>query len=216
MNEDISRILQMLEDGKINADEAERLIKALREPESAGGATASETTAQPQADPFRDVRELGRMLREAQARFIRRQARIARWRHDQFARAEADARKLRAETHTPFQRVRHVLIHRVYVDRQEFQPDTPLRELMDVCAGPWERRAGIAWQNLRYGLEDEFGVTLTDEQVRGWNTVQDMVNAVSGGEEPGGETVPVPEPPVEPAAPARRRRPQEPEEMPAG
>src|SRR5690242_12243652 len=102
MNEEISRILQMLEAGKINAGEAERLIRALGDVTGASGGGESshvEETSRPAGpNPFRDLQEIFRMFGDAQARAARRQCRWAHWRHFKWQRHQEEARRKRAET----------------------------------------------------------------------------------------------------------------------
>jgi len=184
MNEEVSRILQMLEAGKINAGEAERLIRALGDAGSgprAEEAASSEESVRPVClNPFRDLQELFRIAGEMQARAVRRQSRWAHWRHYRWTRQEAEARGKRAETMDTAERVRFVLTDRVVVDRQDFDGNTPLSDLIHASQSGWERPRRIAWDNLRYGLEDEFQIEIPADDVDKWDTVQAIVGYVGG------------------------------------
>ena len=184
MNEEVSKILQMLEAGTINAGEAERLIRALGE---AGSAPRAEETASPEEsvrpvclNPFRDLQELFRIAGEVQARAVRRQSRWAHWRHFRWTRQEAEARSKRAETMDTAERVRFVLTDRVAVYLLEFGANAPPGELISSSLSGWERPRRIAWDNLRYGLEDEFQIEIPAEDVEKWETVQSIVEYVGG------------------------------------
>ena len=177
MNEEISKILQMLEGGKINAEETERLIKARNVTPNAAS-PEPEKEAQPFPNPFRDLQELFRFLSDAQGRAMRRQNRWLYWRHYKHARSEAEARAARAETLNTEERIRFILTDRVLVDRHDFGPDTPLNELLNVSRWCCEKTNGIAWENLQYGLEDEFGLEMSVEDLQGCETFQALVDFI--------------------------------------
>src|SRR5258708_33196129 len=114
MNEEISKILQMLEAGKINAEEAERLIHALNDSAKPAGAPPEpETPSFP--NPFRDLQELFRVFSDAQNRAARRQHRWLYWRHYKHARGEREASEKRAATMDNAGRIRFVLTERALV-----------------------------------------------------------------------------------------------------
>jgi hypothetical protein len=178
MNEEISRILQMLEAGKINAEEAERLIRALNET-STQHSDAPEKERESFPNPFRDLQELFRFFSDAQGRALRRQNRWLYWRHYKFARDEAAARTARAETLDTEARIRFILTDRVLVDKHDFEGAANLNDLMNVSRWCCERTNSIAWDNLRYGLEDEFALEISMEDLHGCETVQALLDYIS-------------------------------------
>ena len=185
MNEEVSRIITLLEQGKISASEAEKLIKALNEIPSA----ASEARREPEEEtgsearccpnPFRDFQLIAQRISEAGARAARRHARFARWRYDEYRSAESQARAARAESMSPLERVQFVLRERVMVEKTQISPEDSIEELLDPLRRPFVHIAQIPSDNLRRGLEDEFGISITPEVAAAWKTVQDIVNHVS-------------------------------------
>src|SRR5258708_24032319 len=130
MNEEISKILQMLEAGKINAEEAERLIRALKDSANPSGAPPEpETHTFPK--PFRDLQELFRVFSDSQNRATRRQHRWLYWRHYKHARSEREAREKRAETMDNAERIRFILTDRVLVEKQDFDNTASLSDLLN-------------------------------------------------------------------------------------
>jgi hypothetical protein len=171
MNVEISKILQMLEAGKINAEEAERLIRAMNDAaKPIGGAPEPETQAFP--NPFRDLQELFRVFSDAQNRAARRQHRWLYWRHYKHARSEREAREKRAETMDNISRIRFILTDRILVEKQDFDSSANLSDLLSVSRWCCERTNTIAWENLQFGLEDEFGLDIPMDDLRGCQTVQ--------------------------------------------
>src|SRR5688572_8728125 len=151
MNEEIARILQLLEAGKINADEAERLIKAMREPvgATAGSARAgspedSFTESVSQQNPFRDIEQLFKTVTRAYKSGLKKHRRFEEWRWHEFRRAKHEERRQRAESQSVGDRVRFVLTERAFID-----PDSSLEELDEIARGL-----------LRYELEEEFGMEI--------------------------------------------------------
>ena len=178
MNEEISKILQMLEAGKINAEEAERLIRALSDaPKSPAEDPGPELHTFP--NPFRDLQELFRVFSTAQDRAVRRQHRWLYWRHYKHARCEQEARAKRAETMDTAARIRYILTDRVLVEKSDFDENSNLNDLLSVSRWCCERTNNIAWDNLRYGLEDEFGLEIAMEDLRACETVQGVIDYVT-------------------------------------
>jgi acyl carrier protein len=169
MNEDISRILQMLEEGKINAAEAERLIRALKEP-GAPSAEAGERPT-PRPGPVHDFNDLIRLIAQATKRAARRQRRLMIWRFFQFLRCQEEFRQERARTMNVEERVRFVLQHIAVVETDEIEPASRLRA--DLKMGP------IAFDNLRSGLEVEFHMEIPPGDLSGLDTVQAVVDYIS-------------------------------------
>ena len=120
------------------------------------------------------------MFGEAQARAARRQCRWAHWQHYQWAHRQEEARRKRAETMDTAQRVRFVLTDRVVVNKTEFDNSATLRDLIHGAPILWEKPRRIAWDNLRYGLEYEFGMEISTDDVEKWDTVQSVVDYVNG------------------------------------
>jgi hypothetical protein len=178
MNEEITKILQMLEAGKINAAEAERLIDALKDASTSKSPDA-ESESQTFPNPFRDLQELLKVFTDAQGRAMRRQNRWLYWRHYKHARSEFEARAKRAETMDTEARVRYILTERVLVDKRDFDAGASLNDLLNVSRWCCERTNSIAWDNLRYGLEDEFSLELSMEDLKACETVQALVDFVA-------------------------------------
>jgi len=179
MNEEISKILQMVESGKINAEEAERLIRALSDaPKSGQAPPEPEPDVHTFPNPFRDLQELFRFIGDAQNRALRRQHRWLFWRHYKHSRSEREARAKRAETMDTASRIRFVLLERALIDKQDFDGGARLEDLLDVSRWCCERTNAIAWENLQYGLEDEFGLDIPMDDLKTCETVQSLVDYV--------------------------------------
>ena len=204
MNEEISKILQMVESGKINAEEAERLIRALNDaPKSAAAEPEEEAHTFP--SPFRDLQDLFRFFGDAQNRAVRRQNRWLFWRHYRHARGEREARTKRAETMDMAARVRFVLLERVLTDSHDFDGDSRLDDLLNVLRWCCERTNSIAWENLQFGLEDEFGLDIPMDDLKSCETVQSLIEYVTVRQPAPAETAAEPE---ENSAPRKAKSPK--------
>src|SRR5256714_519636 len=141
MNEEISRILGLLEKGKINAEEAERLIRAVGEqgkPRTDEAASASATAGTAGcADPLTELRRIFRRVGEAQMRASRRWGRWHWWRHYKLERHTEKKRRSRSESMSTFDRVIFVLKERVFVEEAEITADTSLKSLLDLEPIRW-------------------------------------------------------------------------------
>lgn len=213
MNEEIARILQMLEAGKISAEEAERLIRAVNEggapgsraPHGGPGAEGAHEGAH--FEPFHNLKQLFRWLSEAQMRGMRRQIRWYWWRRYRCDRWEARQRGQRADTMSATDRVRFVLLERVQVDNRDPRPTESLTELLSGDSAGWERSAQTAWEVLRLALEDEFGIQIDATELKAVPTVQALVEYVEARVPPKPQGAPeaaAPEPPAPPAPPQGR------------
>src|SRR5262245_57444569 len=110
MNEEIAKILEMLEAGKIDAAEAEKLIRTINE-------AKAESHARPICpNPFRDIEDLFRIFGRAARQAARRRSRWAVWRFYSFLHWQEEARRERARTMSTFERVAFVLRERALVD----------------------------------------------------------------------------------------------------
>jgi len=201
MNEEISRILHLLEDGKISADEAERLLRAVR-PEAQPSAGPSPQPA-PEAAPeepvdsccpaaFRDLEGIFTLLGAALRRAVRRQRRWTWWRWYQVHDWQEDARRRRDETASTWERVRFLLRERVVVDRDDFGPGTPLRDL---------GMGRIGRDILRWALEQEFQIQVPAADLETLATVQSVVDYVDRRLHPTPAAAPQAEAHDAPAAP---------------
>jgi hypothetical protein len=205
MNEEIAKILQLLENGKIDAEGAERLIKALREPgaESPSGARAESAATGVSEDtgicpnPFRDIEQLFRTVTRAYRGSLRRHRRFEEWRWHEYRRGRQQERRQRAETQSIADRIRYVAEERAFID-----PDSDLSDLDDVARGL-----------LRYELEEEFGIEIPGDDLEGVNSLEGITAYVES-------RISRPTPPPPPAAPKKPTPPKRPakrkEDMPAG
>jgi hypothetical protein len=221
MNEEITRILQMLEDGKIGADEVEKLIRALRESQAAPPPPPPPPPPKPQpsfgeaaedwwgfcANPFRDLEDLGRILRQTGRQIRRNRIRRYWWHHYRLNHWCEMRRRRRKETMTTFERVRFVLLLAPVENDFIVQPDTNFHDLL--------RRDRIAWDNFRYGLQEEFRLDISLDRLDSLRTVQDVVDFVEAEKKaksaPQAETAET-WPPTEPDTPAEPEVPAEPAE----
>jgi len=165
MNEEISRILRLLEEGKISADEAERLIRSLRE----GHTKAAEPSekrwkCEGKPEPPDVLRSIVRAFKAA----ARRQRRFTWWRYYWFAHKLAEARQRRVSAMTVEARVRHLFAHRGLADGG---PDGAAAStaLADLAFDDMARDV------LRFSIEDEFGISVTSDDVTAFQTVGDVV-----------------------------------------
>jgi acyl carrier protein len=198
MNEEISKILEMLEAGKIDAAEAEKLIRTINE------AKKPEERARPICpNPFRDIEDLFRIFGKAARQAARRRSRWAVWRFYSFLHWQEEARRERARTMSTFERVSYVLKERALVDGSDIQPTTRFR--------PEGFPGAFYMDTLRVVLEYEFGIEMPIADLSALETVQDLVSYIDGrsgaappdSDDRGG--APVPEPPA-PDAPKPKAR----------
>ena len=210
MNEEIARILQLLEAGKVNADEAERLIKAVTGPSATAAGpgdqsateAGTESTAEVCPNPFRDIEHLVRTVTRAYRSGMKRHRRFEQWRWHEYRRQQQDERRQRAESQPINDRVRHVLQERAFVD-----PDAALEELDD-----------IARNLMRYELEEEFGIEIPRDDLETIGSLEALVTYIQSRvpetkppSEPG-----TPPPPETPARSPRGRKRRAKEDIPAG
>lgn len=166
-NEEVSRILRMLEEGKISADEAERLIRSLKD-------TAAESEPSEKRWKCTGTGEpadfLCRIVRAFKAG-ARRQRRFTWWRYYWFAQRLADARKQRRSELTIEARVRHLFTQRGLADPDDLSLETRLADLSFD---------DVARDVLRFSLEDEFELAVSAEQLSDLSTVGDIVGWIAG------------------------------------
>jgi hypothetical protein len=197
MNEEIGRILQMLESGKISAEEAERLIRASGEagvPPSASppltDATAEEEARihtgraiedfwdpfSPFANPLPDIGDLSRTVRRIKGRIRRHNTRRFWLSYFRLNRWYESRRKQRRDTMSAYERVRFVLLGAPPSGEFILQAQTDIHELLV--------NDDIAWSLFNLGLDEEFGFETTMDQLRAFRTVQDVVNYVEQQQQP--------------------------------
>src|SRR5262249_41572208 len=131
-------------------------------------------------NPFRDLQELFRFITDAQNRALRRQHRWLFWRHYKHSRTEREARAQRAESMDAEARIRFVLVERVLTDKQDFDNSARLEDLLNVTRWCCERTNSIAWENLQFGLEDEFGLDIPMDDLKSCETVQSLIDYIGG------------------------------------
>ncbi len=183
MNEEVGRILGMLEDGKISAEEAERLIRALCE-------TASHRASAGKRGPCGEPKQGADILKcicRALKAAARRQRRMSWWQYYWANRRWAEARSKRAADMGTAERVERLLIECGLGDPGETPPTARLDQDLHFD--------NLARQVLRYALEDEFGLSVSPEDVLAMATVADVVAFVEARLTP-----PVAEPNPEQAA----------------
>jgi len=197
MNEEVSRILKMLEDGKISAEAAERLIRALKETgeAEAAGRTRQWTGTGTQEAP--DVlRKLIRSFRVA----CRRQRRMTWLRYYKYAENLANQRRQRRGQVPIAERLGLLFSRHGLADLEELRAEATLEDLYFDA---------VARELLRYALQEEFEVSISAEEVEAFRTYGDVIRwveeHVSAGADAAEET-PVgaraPDPPQPPPAPA--------------
>src|SRR2546423_518112 len=183
MNEEISRILGLLEKGKINAEEAERLIRAVGEqgkPRTDEAASASATAGTAGcADPLTELRRIFRRVGEAQMRASRRWGRWHWWRHYKLERHYTKKRRARAASMSTLDRVLFILRDRVLVDDPNLSAESSLKALLDMEPIRWDHRKQIPWELLRFALEDEFGIDVPAADLTELDTVQALIDYVN-------------------------------------
>jgi acyl carrier protein len=205
MNEEISRILRMLEEGRITAAEAELLIRAVKE----GSAPPPPGTPPPRPRPRGDLCDLFGAIARAISRAERRQRRYSIWSFLQQVRIRQEERRERINRMSAAERVRYVFDEIVLPDVEEIKPGMRLRE--DLHLG------SIARDNLRFGLEAEFDIRIPVGEALDWKTVQDVMDyiaRVTGGAQtppPSADTPQAPTPPAE-QAPDVEAGPEKPDE----
>lgn len=191
MNEEISRILKMLEEGRITASEAESLIRAVREgvaPPPPPGPPP------PHPRPRGDLCDLFGAVARAINRAERRQRRYSVWSFLQQVRIRQEERRERMNRMSTAERVMYVFEEIVLPDAEEIRPQMRLREDLHLGA--------IARDNLRFGLEAEFDNCIPIGEALDWKTVQDVMDyiaRVTGGASARPSSPPPPTPP-DPAA----------------
>lgn len=196
MNEEISRILKMLEEGRITAAEAESLIRALRE----GGAPPPPPPSgppPPRSRPRGDLCDLFGAIARAIGRAERRQRRYSVWSFLQQVRIRQEERRERMNRMSAAERVLYVFEEIVLPDAEEITPEMRLREDLHLGA--------IARDNLRFGLEAEFDIRIPVGEALDWKTVQDVMDyiaRVTGGAPAPPSSPPPPTPPGSPTPPA--------------
>lgn len=203
MNEEISRILKLLEDGKITADAAERLIRAVRD-RSGNGTSEHRWSTAGRTEPPDILRGLVRSLKAAG----RRHRRLTWWRFYRFQEQMAACRRRRADEMTPRARVEYLFTHRGLAEPDELRPEVSLSDLgLDQ----------VGKDVLRWALQDEFGVELAPEVFGSLTTYGAVVawaeslttppTAPDAAASAPSEPVSAPEPPTDPEMP------QEPEPL---
>jgi acyl carrier protein len=180
MNDEISRILRLLEEGKISADEAERLIRSLKEGLGKGpGPSDKRWKCEGKAEPPDVVRSIVRAFKAA----ARRHRRSTWWRYYWFAQKLTEARQRRKAAATAEARVHHLFTHCGLADPGDLPNATTLADLAFD---------DMARDVLRFAIEDEFGVTVTSDDVSAFQTVGDVV-AWASERVPAAPAAPAPE-----------------------
>jgi acyl carrier protein len=168
MNEEIGKILNMLEEGKISAEDAERLIRALCETESARGKAGKRRPCGTGKEPHDLWQALCRALRRA----ARRQRRIAWWQFHWQLRQAAEARRKRAAEMSVAGRVQWLFVECGFADPGDIPATASLDA--DLEFDP------VARQILRYALEEEFDIAVNEDEVLELTTFGDVVAFVEG------------------------------------
>jgi hypothetical protein len=175
MNEEIERILRMLDEGKINAADAERLIRAVRSeaaPQDAEWREWPDWSA-PRPSPCIELKEkvrtVRRAVRAARDRQRRHAVRYAVWcMHHLKRKSERDRRK-RSENRTTVDRVIYVLTASAVV------ATTPEAGSLvkDLLQGDQ-----FAWDNFYFGLEEEFRIDIPPRDLHDLITVQSVADYI--------------------------------------
>lgn len=163
MEQEVSGILRLLEDGKITADEAERLIRAARSARESAPSPSHPTIRHEPADSLSSILRVLQSAGRWQRRML--MLRLAR-----FHRRHESQRQERARAMGIGERVRFVLIHRVFADPDVVCPTARLRDDLHLDAAGWEA--------LRFALDTEFGIQGLAEQIEGLSTVQELYKCV--------------------------------------
>jgi len=163
MNEEIGRVLDLLEAGKIGADEAERLIRAVCEAARPGGARQRDRSVA--RDDLRAAcRWIGKRCRE----MARTRHTVRWWHHFAHRRYREEERARRASRLSACERVTYVLD--AYLLRDSAPREARLREDLGL--------RGLEWELLRYALEDEFRLEIFPGDLKACVTVADIVALV--------------------------------------
>jgi hypothetical protein len=198
MNEEISRILELLEKGIVTAEEAERLIRAAGVAAAAAFAESPQPSAPPVmetlgaeqearrhsdraiedfwdpfspfANPLPDLGDLSRTIRRIRDRVRRHNTRRFWWNYFRLNRWYEFRREQRRESMSTYERVRFVILGAPAVSDFILQAQTDIHELLD--------RDRIAWDLFRLGLEEEFGKPVSAELAYSFRTVQSVVDWV--------------------------------------
>jgi acyl carrier protein len=188
MNEEISRILKILEEGKITAAEAELLIRALKEGGTPPPPPPPGTPPPPHRPrPRAEICDIVSAITRAIGRAERRQRRYRIWSFLQQVRVRQEERQERRNRMSVAERVLYVFEEIVLPDVDEIKPEMRLREDLHLGA--------IARDNLRFGLEAEFDIRIAAGEALGWKTVQEVMDYVAR------VTGSVPSPPPSPDTP---------------
>ncbi|NUQ69649.1 MAG: hypothetical protein HUU17_02385 [Chthonomonadales bacterium] len=190
MNNEIHRVLSLLEEGKISAQEATELIAALGSAKQTMGSAGSDEgpgagrsgSAEGSREGGPDIIQIiGRALR----RMARRQTRATWWRYYAFTDQHSRSRLERAATMTPADRVRRVATAVGLADAAEWTSEALLSgfELDEMARGL-----------LRYAMADEFGCPLTDAEAGRWITVGDIEAWAADHSTPASESEQPPDP----------------------
>jgi hypothetical protein len=199
MNDEITRILELLEKGTITAEEAERLIRAAgaatarafgekAEPEAVppviGNPTAEDESRQhfhraiedfwdpfsPFANPLPDLGDISRGLKRIRERIKRHNTRRFWWNYFRLNKWYEHRRSQRRASMTTYERVRFVLLGAPAYPGFILQAQTDIHELLG--------KDRMAWDLFRFGLEEEFGIEVSMDQARYFLSVQDVVDWV--------------------------------------
>ena len=205
MNEEIERILRMLEEGKISAAEAERLIRAVRsegnKPEWGEWAAWTAPRPSPCVELREKVRTVRRAVRAARDRQQRHATRYAVWCMHHLKRKSERERRKRSQRRTTVERVIYVLTASAVVAAIP-RPDSLVKDLLQGDQ--------FAWDNFYFGLEEEFRIDIPPRDLHDLITVQSVADYVDRRLAELAPTSAEPEAPAEvpteepPAAPRRR------------
>lgn len=207
-NDEIDRILKLLEDGKITPKEAEGLIRAIRKGTQVAGEAPK--TRKWACGGTGEGPDLIRSVLNGLKAAARRQRRLAWWRYYRFADQLRTLRHDRRRRLSPEDRLRHLFADRGLADPDELKPEAKLADLgFDV----------VAWEVLRHALEEEFETALADETVRSFTTYGNVLAWVSAqaraGQGEDSERASPPEPPANVPGAAPPPPPDAPEPPPA-
>jgi acyl carrier protein len=166
MNEEVSRILKMLEDGKISAEAAERLIRALKE---TGGAEGGGRTRQWTCTGTQEAPDVLRKLIKSFRVACRRQRRTTWLRYYRYAEYLANQRRQRRGQVPIAERLGLLFSRHGLADPEELTPHATLEDLHFDAA---------ARELLRYALREEFEVSISAEEVEAFRTYGDVIRWV--------------------------------------
>jgi hypothetical protein len=166
MKDELARILGLLEDGKIDAAEAERLIRAISDSGHARRCDFREQGQRARDDLRAAIREIAETLRQAD----RKRRRYIVWRSHLRRRACSSRREARREE-PALDRLRAVLRENAVCDTVA----EPSARLADMLNGD-----PFGWSNLRFGLELEFGRAFTQSELEACETVAALASMITG------------------------------------